>query len=154
MLDKLVALVEGKLKHGSDEAPHFERAHVAVAALMVESSHLDTDFEVSERDAIFRIVEERFGLDPDKAGELIDVAAKREEQAANIWQFTEAIRKSFGRHEHLEIMALLWEVAYADGSLHRFERDHIARVAKELDVDEVELEDARKLALRRLGMND
>ncbi len=149
----------GWLKTAEPDAPpapevDFSRKEIAAAALLVESSRLDTNFDDKEHAAIERLVREKFALSETDAHELLEYAAKRQGEVYSDWVFTETVRKEFSEAERVEIIGMLWEVAYADGTLHRFEAHMIHRVADELGVDKATMEQSRKDALQRLGMDD
>ncbi len=132
----------------------FSRKEIAAAALLVESSRLDTDFDQAEHDAIERIVQDNFGLSESEARQLLEYASRRQGEVYSDWVFTETVRKEFSQDERGDIVGMLWEVAYSDGTLHRFEAHMIHRVADELGVDKKTMEKQRVAALKRLGMDD
>lgn len=132
----------------------FSKKEISAAALLVESSRLDTDFGDEEKAAIKRLVREKFNLSQDDAHKLLEYATQRQGAVYSDWVFTETVRKEFSPSEREEIIGMLWEVAYADGTLHRFEAHMIHRVADELGVSKKALEKQRTTALRRLKMDD
>lgn len=147
------------LKNAEPKAPpgpemDFSRKEIAAAALLVESSRLDTDFDQTEHDTIERLVQQNFGLSESEARQLLEHASRRQGEVYSDWVFTETIRKEFSQAERADIVGMLWEVAYSDGTLHRFEAHMIHRVADELGVDKKTLETQRVAALKRLGMSD
>ncbi len=155
MLGKLF----GWLRSAEPAAPptpdvDFSKKEISAAALLVESSRLDTDFGDAEKETIERLVRERFNLSEGDATKLLDYAAQRQGQVYSDWVFTETVRKEFSQKERDDIIGMLWEVAYADGTLHRFEAHMIHRVADELGVNKKALEKERTDALKRIGMDD
>jgi uncharacterized tellurite resistance protein B-like protein len=101
-----------------------------------------------------RIVAERFDLNAEDAQTLIDIAAARQKSNYDNWQFTNAVSKNFSAEEQIDILSMMWEVAYADGELHRFEVHQIKSVAGQLGRSDADLEKARKDAQARLGISD
>jgi len=155
MLGKLF----GWLRNAEPAAPptpdiDFSKKAISAAALLVESSRLDTNFDEAEKRTIERLVQEKFGLSREDASKLLDYAAKRQGEVYSDWVFTETVRKEFSLNEREDIVGMLWEVAYADGTLHRFEAHMIHRVADELGVGKKALEKQRLSALKRLKMED
>ncbi len=149
----------GWLKGAEPAAPptpdiDFSKKEVSAAALLVESSRLDTNFDETEKNTIERLVRDKFKLSGDDARKLLDYAATRQGQVYSDWVFTETVRKEFSLNEREDIVGMLWEVAYADGTLHRFEAHMIHRVADELGVGKKALEKQRQAALKRLKMDD
>jgi uncharacterized tellurite resistance protein B-like protein len=158
MLDRILRMLEksggGDAKAKTPPEARFDRKEVAAAALMIESCRIDAKYSATERARITEIVQERFELDPADAKALVKFAEARQAEVYSDWLFMEAVKKGFAENERAEIIGMLWEVAFADGHLHRFEEHMIARVAGEIGVGEAEIEDERKRALARLGLKD
>jgi len=154
MLDRIVAFLERREGAGGVSGDPFSEKLVAAAALMVEGARLDREFDATERAAMERIVSERFDLNAEDAQTLIDIAAARQQSNYSNWQFTEAVKKHFSADEQADILSMMWEVAYADGELHRFEVHQIRSVATHLGLPEAALEKSRKDAQARLGIAD
>lgn len=112
----------------------FDRVQIAAAALLIELARQDTSFDDQERETIARVVRDRFELSDEDADALIDQAAHEQEEAWDDWMFREKVRSGFAPEERLNIVEMLWEVAYADATLDPFEADLIKRIAESIDV--------------------
>mgnify|MGYP005845624651 CR=1 FL=1 len=154
MLDRIVALLNRRKDVPGTDTDPFSVKQVAAAALMVEGARLDRDFGDEERKAMERIVHERFGLKADDAAALVDIAEERQKANYSNWQVTQAVKDNFSQDEQADIVSMMWEVAYADGTLHRFEVHQIRTVAGQLGLSDAELEKARTDAKARLGIAD
>lgn len=156
MLDRIMRMLEKKPADGGHAAPEarFDRKEVAAAALMIESCRIDAKYSAKERARITQIVGARFSMEEADARALVKFAEARQAEVYSDWLFTEAVKKGFAEDERAEIVGMLWEVAFADGHLHRFEEHMIARVADEIGVADEAVEEERKRALVRLDMKD
>lgn len=156
MIGRILKFLErpGAKGDGAPNEADFDRRQVAAAALMVEASRLDTDFDQAERDKIKALISERFHLPSNEADALIAVAEQRQDEVYSDFMFTQAIVGGFTEDERAEILEMLWEVAYADGSLHRFEEHMIKRVTNDLELTEAICESARQRAMKKLGISD
>ena len=156
MLNRLLGFLDrtnGAAASTASEAD-FSRCQVAAAALLVESCRIDANFDRSEQDRIRRIVSERFDLSREDAAELVKIAEKRQSEVYSDWLFTEAVKKDFSSDECAQVVGMLWEAAYSDGQLHKFESHMINRVAGEIGVSPEIMETERQDALSRLKMKD
>lgn len=124
---------------------------LAAAALLVEAAKLDGRFDESELRLIGDILSARLGVEEGMTQELIAAAEEETEQAGGLYGFTREVRKNFAHEERVGMIEMLWEVAYADGTLHDFEANLLRRVAGLLYVTDRESGDARKRVLDRLG---
>ena len=141
---------------GTDETPaarrhSFEERQLAAAALLVEAASMDSDFGTAERATIGQLLQSRFGLSAAEAGELL-AEAERAASASVQWQgFTRAVNDGFAPEERIQVIEMLWEVAYADGQLHDYEASLLRRITGLLYVSDRESGEARKRVLARLG---
>lgn len=107
-----------------------ERRH-AVAALLVEIARADFEIEPSERAAIRRIVGAAFEIGPDSARELVASAERTVEESVSLYEFTRRLNEESSPEEKVEIVEMLWRVAFADGRLDKYE-EHLVRKAADL----------------------
>ena len=150
MIDRLLGwLKEGDqdLSRGKDEL------QLAVAALLLEAAMVvDGRFDEGERSIIRRILEQRFGLSPTDAKELLAAAEKRVEVSAQLFRFTSTINSRLDRARRVEVIEMLWEVTYADGVLDPLEDSLLRRVGGLIDVSDYERGEAKRRVLHRLGL--
>jgi uncharacterized tellurite resistance protein B-like protein len=137
-----------------EDSPSFQLEAVAAAALMVETARIDGEFSDDERDSICGIVRQRCGLDAETAETLVSVAEKRNDEVWHDYLFTEQIRTNASPEEQLRVIERLWEVAYADGSIHRFEAHCIERIGSELGISDETIQERREAVRERLGIEE
>jgi uncharacterized tellurite resistance protein B-like protein len=151
MLDRLHRLLTGRPPQAQGAAHSFEERQLAAAALMVEAATMDDSFDAAERERIAALVQERFALSPEEARDLV-TEAERAASASVEWHgFTRAIKEGFDQAERVELIEMLWEVAYADGELHDYEASLLRRVAGLLYVSDRDSGEARQRVLARLA---
>ncbi len=111
-----------------------DRAHavrLAAAALLVEVTHLDHEVMPEERVAVTLAVRSHFGLSDAEAGELLLCAEQERADSTDYYQFTSLINREYSAAQKVELVELMWRIAYADDSLHRYE-EHLVRKIAEL----------------------
>lgn len=141
----------GKAQSADGRHSH-EELYVAAAALMIEAARLDGRLDDAERRHIAAILRERFTLDEEAVGLLIEAATGAVETIPEIYGFTRTIRDHFSHDERVAMLQMLWEVAYADGELHDYEASLLRQVTGLLYVTDQESGAARKRARERLGI--
>ena len=150
MIDRLLGwLKEGEqnLSHGKDEL------QLAVAALLLEAAMVvDGRFDERERAVIARILAQRFGLAAADAQQLLAAAEQRVEGSAQLFGFTRTINQRLTRERKVEVIEMLWEVAYADGVLDPLEDSLLRRVGGLIDISDHERGAAKQRVLQQLGM--
>jgi uncharacterized tellurite resistance protein B-like protein len=150
MMDRLFAW----LKDGESELPHGgDELQLAVAALLLEAAVVvDGDFDPHEREIVRRLLQRCFSLAPDDAQLLIAAAERRVDTSAQLFGFTRTVNSRVSRERKIEIIEMLWEVAYADGVLDPLEDTLLRRIAGLIDVSDHERGEAKRRVLQRLGM--
>jgi uncharacterized tellurite resistance protein B-like protein len=123
MFSSLVSFLERHLAAPDAKAPAVPHAElrVAAAALMVEMSRADFDEAAVELEVARKLLTERYGLEGADAAELIKAAQQESDHSASLFRFTHLVNQHFQPAEKLELMAMLWDVAYADGRLDKHE---------------------------------
>ncbi len=153
MLDRIKALFSDQLEAGEAAAGNHgnDELQLAAVALLVEAAQMDDDFGDVERNKIVELVQRRFKLNEAESQELLQAASDKVDSSIQIFGFTRVIDDAFSESERVELMEMLWEVAYADGTLHDYEANLMRRLAGLLHVSDRDSGDARKRARARLG---
>ena len=63
--------------------------------------------------------------------ELIDDAEKTVEESTSLYEYTRVVNDEFSYTDKLELLSRLWKLAFADGSLDKYE-DHLIRKISDL----------------------
>jgi uncharacterized tellurite resistance protein B-like protein len=149
MFDRLRAWLddEGRAPTGGRD-----ELQLAVAALLIEAARVDEALGDDERTLIARLLERRFGLGAVEAQMLEDAAEQRAERSVQLFGFTRTINQRLPRERRVELIEMLWEVAYADGVLDPLEDTLLRRVGGLIDVSDHERGAARLRVMARLGI--
>ncbi len=152
MLERIKAFVSGWESSASrdDGARAIEEFQVAAAALLVEAAQMDDTFDARERATILNLLTGRFGLTAQEGEDLLDAAEEKVAQSSQLYGFTRAVKDAFTGEQRIELLEMLWEVAYTDGELHDYEASLIRRVTGLLHVSDRDSGAARKRVLEKL----
>ncbi len=127
---------------------------LAAATLMVEAACLDGNFDAAERDTIHSLLGRNFGLSEEESATLMSEAEGAQDEANHLLRFTRAIKDGYALEERVELIEMLWEVAYADGILHDYEANLLRRIGGLIYVSDRERGAARQRVASRLGLAD
>lgn len=126
-------------------------AREAVAAgLLLELVRMDHDFDAAEQAALLQILEDRFGIDEAQARALIARAPRTTYDDSRLLG---RIAKAYTDDEKEDLLAMLWEMAMADGALHRLETHAVYEIAHRLAMPPGRIEAARAKARQWLARN-
>ncbi len=136
MLKAITSFFENHFRKEDDE--HHHSAHklqLASAALMIELSKSDQEIDETETAKLVQILKERFELEQDDLDELITLAEEDVREATSLYQFTSLMNEHFNYGEKVQLVMNMWEVAFADGKIDRYEEHLIRKVAELLYLD-------------------
>ncbi len=107
---------------------------LAAAALLIHLAGADGTFAESERRRLRELLETRFGLDDETTTRLIQLAEAQDRQAVDFYHFTHALTKVLDQEGRQTIVVMMWEIAFADGTVSEVEESIVARIAELLGV--------------------
>jgi len=107
---------------------------LATAVLLVDVARSDHIFDDDEFDQVLKLIETHFQLSPDQAAALVNAADEEAEDLVSLHEFTQLLHQNLNEQEKARIVGLLWQVAYADGELHRYEDSLVLRISDLLHV--------------------
>ena len=117
---------------GDSELEH--QLQLACAALMIEVLYADHAVDQNEIDALRRALQDKFDLNWTEAEDLIQLAEAERIEATDYYQFTSLINQFYSQRQKRELVTRLWQMAYADHSVHKFEEHLVRRLADLLHV--------------------
>jgi uncharacterized tellurite resistance protein B-like protein len=138
---------------GSDPAE--QRAgdlRLAVAVLLVEAAHRDEQFGPEERAVIERLLTEKFALSKDECDQLISSGEATTARMVQLHPYTHAVFEQMDPEERIQLIEMLWEVAYADGVLDPEEDALIRKIGGLIYITDRDRMLARKRVLERMGL--
>ena len=151
MIDSILGWLTGASPDGA--APPREELQLALAALLVEAAYSDDHFEPAERSVIARLLSCRFKLSQPEAQALLAAGEAEAGRAAELFRFTRVVNERLSPEQRVELVEMLWEVAYADGVLDQYEDSLLRRVGGLIYVTDRERGMARQRVLKRRGLD-
>ena len=154
MIDSIREWISGGRPDGRGEGSRQDdELRLALTALLVEAAYSHDHFEEAERAVIGRLVERRFNLSHSDARRLLAAAEVTASESAELFHFTRIINERLSFEQRVELIEMLWEVAYADGALDEYEDSLLRRVGGLIYVPDRERGMARQRVLARLGLD-
>jgi uncharacterized tellurite resistance protein B-like protein len=154
MIDSIRAWISGGGSHGRNSSDRARsELEVALTALLIEAAHSDDHFDEPERAVIARLIERRFNLSPSDVRALLATGKAAATESVELFHFTRIINERLSYEERVELIEMMWEVAYADRVLDEYEDSLLRRVGGLIYVPDSERGIARQRVLRRLGLD-
>ena len=152
MLSKISAFFERHLQPASDASASlsYEQKQLAVAALLIEVAMADHVFDDRELSALQQHLHQKFSISSAQIAELIELAKEESAQATSLHQFTQLVHQHCDEQEKFALLVSMWELAYADNILSKYEEYIIRKVADLIYVSHSEFIRAKHVAKSRL----
>lgn len=107
---------------------------LATAALLFEMLRADHEEHPDEYAELERVLQDSFSLSAAETRQLAQLAEQEAADAVSLYQFTGLINQHFSAGEKVQLVEMLWQVAYADGRLDRYEEALVRKIAELLHV--------------------
>ena len=136
MLDRLTSFLtrlpggQGGRRKQSAEDPH-----VAAAALMFHVVNADGILEDREKARLRLVLSEAYSLTGIELDAVVAAGAEADREAIDLYAFTRVLKRHLDAEARIEFVALLWEMAYADGRADELEDNTVWRIAELIGVD-------------------
>jgi uncharacterized tellurite resistance protein B-like protein len=132
LIKRLLEQITGSLSKPDTAENHVDRENAirrATAVLMLDVALADKQFVQSELDHVLALAESHFGLGRQEAAELMDEARSEAEQLVSLHEFTHLLHNHLSEEEKAEIVAMLWQIAYTDGQLDKYENSLVLKIS-------------------------
>jgi len=133
-------------KDGTEESNE-KALHLATATLLFEMAQMDDVIDTREREAMQKMLAERFCLKAEMAEQLLILAADKARQATSMQEFTRLLNENFTEKEKRQMVKMLWEVALSDGVIDKYEDLFVRQMADLLYVPHRHLVKAKHRAM-------
>ncbi len=151
----MISFLKSLLSDGASANPTTQdEAHIATAALLIEAALSDDDYQDVERNAIVAVLVRHYRISDTEALDMVRVAERAQAESEQLFYFTRTVKDSFPIETRVQMIEMLWEIAYADGKLSKFEANLVRRIAGLIYVSDRDRGDARKRVVARLGIED
>ena len=135
IVEQVVGVISGNESTDGEPEKRDAAIRLATAVLMIDVARADHVFDETEFDSVLWLVQQHFGLEPAQAAALVDEAGDVAEDLVSVYEFTQQLHRHLDEEEKARIVSLLWQVAYADGRLDRYENSLVLKISDLLYVN-------------------
>ena len=116
---------------------------LACAALLVEVARADYADDPKETEATLTAIRKVLRIPEADIAELLSEANAEVEEGTSVFPHTSLINEHCSREQKYDILVAMWQVAFADGNLDKYEEHLIRRVAGLIHLDHSEFIQAK-----------
>jgi uncharacterized tellurite resistance protein B-like protein len=116
---------------------------LCAAAIFCEVVMADGKFAAGEQERIRDLLLIRFGLDDAEADALFKIGQQATADSSRLPRMTASVRDHFNHEERIELLEMLFDVAYADGEQSPREIEIAERAAADIGLNPKDMQRAR-----------
>ena len=120
--------------------------NLACAALMLEMIRADDVIVEEELRSLLALVKNKFGITAEETAELIELARDKMHNATDYFQFTSLLNEHYSQEQKRHLIKNLWELAFADNVIDKYEEHLVRNLAELLHVPHAEFIKMKHLA--------
>lgn len=148
MLEQLKKLFAAPDNEPVEADPH--QLAIASTALMVQLARIDRDQDDRELQTIVDCAVKAHQVSKEEAQSILEDALGHADDATSLYEFTGQINEHLDQQAKLALLVNIWQVAFADGRIDKYEEHLIRRMAELLHLNHREYMQARHQAEARM----
>ena len=102
---------------------------LSICVLLIEVSKSDDDYDDSEKEKIIDLLKKQFSLNDDQIDILMKMADKKNNEIVSLHELTANINKEYTYSEKKNVIKMLWDIAYSDGRIDKYEDYTIRKIS-------------------------
>ena len=126
ILDKFLANTDKVIEKDIES---FDDMTLATCVLLIEVSISDDSYDDEEKDKIIGILKNKFNLDDIQINVLLEIADKKNQEMISLYDWTSKVNDIYEYDQKKDLIKLLWDVAFADGRIDKYEDHTIRKIA-------------------------
>ena len=112
-----------------EDVQKFDDMTLATCVLLIEVSKSDDTFDEQENNKIISILKDKFNLDDSQIDILLEIADNKNQEMISLYDWTSKINEVYEYNEKKALIRALWDVAFADGRIDKYEDHTIRKIA-------------------------
>ena len=96
---------------------------------MIEVSMADQSIDDEEIESLKRTLSEKFDIESSEIENLIIEGKETQKESTSLYDFTRVINDDFSFEEKFKLIKSMWEIAFADGNIDKYEEYVIRKVS-------------------------
>ena len=112
----------------SDNNLDIHQLQLATCILLIEVSKSDDDYDKVEQEKIISLIKDKFSLTDDEIEEVFSVSNNHHNKMISLFEWTDIINKECSYDQKLIIIGFMWDIAFIDSKIDKYEDYTIRKV--------------------------
>ncbi len=145
MIKKLLSLIT--LNDTKPDEACDNSLKLAAISLLIQVAKADHELSAIELTKLTELVGKHFNDHQNvNHAELIELAMERSDASTSLYEFTTLINSQYSMDQKFQLITLMWQIAFSDNVLDRFEEHLIRRVADLIYLPHMKFIEAKHIA--------
>ena len=115
----------------ADQIDLNHKLQLATCILLIEVSKSDDDFDADEKEKIKNLIQDKFNLSTEELDHIFSISNDKYDKMTSLFEWTDIINKECSYEEKLVIIGYMWDIAFTDSKIDKYE-DYTIRKVSEL----------------------
>jgi uncharacterized tellurite resistance protein B-like protein len=120
-----------------------QKLRIATCVTLLEAVTADDTLSDRELHKIIELLKSKYKMTDTQVNELIETSKREREDSADLWYFTNLINENLTIDEKYDLMVMIWEAIYADGTLDKYENYIAHKLRNLLNLDHAKFIDIK-----------
>ncbi|HQU16502.1 MAG: tellurite resistance TerB family protein [Gammaproteobacteria bacterium] len=129
MLAALSRFFQDRVRSSASGVESGRGVQLATGALLLEMARADFAVQDVERAKVAELLRLRFGLSEEETSELVALSEQASRESVSLHEFTQLINGQFSQDQKSQVIRLLWDIAFADSRLDKYEEHLVRKIA-------------------------
>ena len=112
-----------------DNKSDVDQLKLATCILLIEVSKSDDDYDINEQTKIKSLLKEKFQISNDEIDDLYTFSDRKHDSMTSLYDWTEIINNECTYEQKLIIIGFMWDIAFIDSKIDKYEDFTIRKVA-------------------------
>lgn len=120
-----------------------QKLEIATCVILLEAVTADDMLSDQELRKIIELLKSKYDMTDTQVNELIETSKREREDSADVWYFTNLINENLTMDEKYDLMVMIWEAIYSDGTLDKYENYIAHKLRNLLNLDHTKFIDIK-----------
>ena len=120
----------------------------------MEMMRADARVTEDERNMVMKTVMSKFKLTKEESNDLLRLAEEKIRKATGYYEFTSLINKGLTYEQKVKVIESLWEIAFADKCLDKYEEHMVRKIADLIYVEHKDFIEAKLRVKKNLSLTE
>jgi uncharacterized tellurite resistance protein B-like protein len=150
LIKRILSFFE-EVSNQDNQSSNSHSIELASLALLIEVAKSDHDISTVELDEIIQLSIKTFGISQSDQEALISQAKEVAKSSTSLYEYTSVINEHYSATQKFQLILAMWQVAYADTKIDRYEEHLIRKIADLIYVPHVQFIEAKHNASELLN---